>query len=333
MSLLLVESFDDRHYNLGKWDSAAFTSITGSGRTGNGAQITGGAINLSKTIAATATVIVGRAFYTSSLAATGGSPTIGFYTTSGTVLELNVRATNGYLALYRGATQIAITASAVLSATTFHYVELKGTLANSGGTADVQLDGANVISFTGDTLAGTVTDIDRVVIGTSTNTTDRTDDIYICDGTGSTNNTFLGDITVECLFPNGNGNSSVLVGSDADSTDNYLLVDETTPSTADHVGSATEGDKDTYAYGNITGNPNTILGVAVNSYQAKSDSGTKFARPVVRSGTTDYVGASVALSTAYLSDQQIWETDPDTASAWTESGINSAEFGFEVRDS
>ena len=247
--------------------------------------------------------------------------------------ELNVRIeTNGYLAIYRNNTQIAVTGSAVIGADVFNYIEFKGVLANSGGTAEIILNGVSVLSFTGDTLDGTVTDIDKIRVGSGA-TIDVIDDLYICDGTGSTNNTFLGDVTVEKLTPNGNGNSSVLVGSDGNSTDNYLLVDETTPSTADYVGSATEGDKDTYAYSNIAGAPASVLGVAVNSYQAKSDSGTKFARPVVRSGTTDYVGTSVSLSTSYVAGQQLWETDPDTAVAWTESGVNAIEAGFEVRDS
>lgn len=336
MTLLLMDSFDDGMWNLGKWDATQFASITASGRTGSGLEITGtSAYNVRKGITATGTVVAGRGFYTSSVAAatTNGAYTIAFLTTSGTVAELNVRHTNGYLALYRQNTQIAITAAPVLLASTWYYIELKGTLADAGGTADVQLDGVNVLSFTGDTLGGTVTDIDYVNFGTSTSTTDRIDDVYVCNGLGTTNNTFLGDVTVEAVVPSGNGTSSVLVGSDADSTNNYLLVDENPPSSADYVGSATAGNKDTYAMGNLTGTPTSILGVVVNSYVAKSDTGAKFSRPVVRSGVTDYVGSSAALATSYTARQDVWETDPNTAVAWTTAGVNAIEAGFEVRDS
>ena len=56
------------------------------------------------------------------------------------------------------------------------------------------------------------------------------DDLYICDGTtvpGEPVNDFLGDVRVDTLYPNGNGNSSQWVGQDANSTDNYLNVDDT----------------------------------------------------------------------------------------------------------
>jgi hypothetical protein len=333
-----MDSFDDRMWNLGKWETYQFFTWTASGRHGGGGIVTGqSAYNVKKSITPSATVIAGRAFYSSNVAsAISTGQDIAFYTNNGATLELNVRiGGGGYVAIYRNTTQIAISASPVCPlASTWYYVEFKGLLDNSVGTAEVQVNGVSVVSFSGDTLNGTLTDIDWVNFGTSGSRTDRIDDVYICNGLGTVNNDFLGDITVEALPVNGNGNSSVLVGSDADSTDNYLLVDESPPSTADYVESGTEGDKDTYAVSNIAGTPSVIHGIAVNSYVAKTDTGSKFSRPVLRSGTTDYVAASAALSTSYVARQDLWEQDPDTGpAAWITAGVNAAEIGFEVRDS
>src|SRR5437764_673985 len=50
------------------------------------------------------------------------------------------------------------------------------------------------------------------------------DDLYVCDATGTTNNTFLGDVRVHTLVPSGNGTDSGLTGSDGNQVNNYQLV-------------------------------------------------------------------------------------------------------------
>lgn len=144
----------------------------------------------------------------------------------------------------------------------------------------------------------------------------------------------LGPIEVVSLVPNGNGNSSDLVGSDGNSTDNYLLVDEDPPDEGTtYVGGATEGDHDTYAMENLTGTP-TVVGAVATMVGAKTASGPKFLRHKCRSNSVDYNGDSIGLATDYsMLAEYAWEHDPNTSAAWTYTAINSAEFGAEVRDS
>ena len=86
-----------------------------------------------------------------------------------------------------------------------------------------------------------------------------------------------------------------------------------------------------YSFGNIaTSGIDTIHGVAVNICAKKDDSGTRTGKPICRSGSTNYEGSEFAPDTDYTYFQNVWETDPDTASAWTVSGVNSAEFGIKV---
>lgn len=158
------------------------------------------------------------------------------------------------------------------------------------------------------------------------------DDIYVTDGTGSANTGELGPIEVVTLLPDGNGNSTVMVGSDGNSTDNYLLVDENPPNETDYVGSDTEGDKDTYAMGDLTGTP-VVAGVVASYYAEKTDTGAKYMRPVTRTASTDYVGDSEGLAEGYTLHEHTWDENPNTTSAWTYGEVNGAEFGVEVRDS
>lgn len=161
------------------------------------------------------------------------------------------------------------------------------------------------------------------------------DNLYITDTGGTKNTLNLGPIEAKLLLPDGNGNYSQLVGSDGNSIDNYLLVDNnaaTPPATTEYVGSATEGDKDTYTLDDLADTPG-IKGLIASYYAAATDSGAKYIRPVIRLSSTDYVGASLGLSTDYQFVEDTFDENPATSADWTYSEINGMELGQEVRDS
>lgn len=218
-------------------------------------------------------------------------------------------------------------------ANVWHYVEAKITLSDTVGVAVVRVDESIVINLSAqDTKnAGTKTVFDNIMVfdGGGALTIDC-DDFYICNGAGSVNNDFMGDIKIETLYPNGNGNSSQLVGSDADSTNNYQLVDETPPNTTDYVGSATTDQKDTYAYGNTTIAGN-VKGIQVNTYAQKTDAGARSFCPVIRRSSTDYDGTDTPVGTGFAIYEQLYENDPSTSAAWTTTNVDAAEFGVKVR--
>lgn len=218
------------------------------------------------------------------------------------------------------------------------YLELKVKFSNTVGTVELKQNGATVFSTTGqDTLATSNAYTDDIRIGgTSSGYVHQfyLDDLYILDGAGSSPyNNFLGDIQVVPLLPSGNGNSSGMTGSDADQTDNYALVDEDPIVTTDYVESATQGHKDTYAMGNLASTSVSVYGAQVTLIAQKDDAGAKYLRPIVRTGSTDYAGTSVALGTAWVGITEIWEQNPNTSLDWTATDINGIEVGQEVRDS
>lgn len=158
-------------------------------------------------------------------------------------------------------------------------------------------------------------------------------DCVIGDGSGSPGSAFPLSLEPHTLLPDGNGNASDMLGSDGNSTDNYLLVDEAPADTADYVGSATEGDQDTYTMDNLASTTETIHAVIAEVYGAKSDSGDKFMRPVIRTSSTDYVGTSLGLGETHAMQHDVWDDNPNTTNPWTGSEVNSIEVGQEVRDS
>lgn len=355
MTLRMVESFDgvstfaqlvDGLYddtagnrsNMGKWlgnaqvDAATFTLA--AGRTGNA--LKGGtegstATMFSRMINLGTEVFVGFAFNPSS-ALTKNGILVMHNQTPALVFQLNFNAA--------GTLTVSIpagvgTTTATVPVGEWSYIEVRYKMADSGGVIELKKNGVVILRFDGDTLsvAGS-TSIQRVGIqhnGTSANQNDMWDDIYICDTAGSVNNNYLGNTRIRCIRPSGNGNSSQLVGSDGNSTDNYLLVDEQSTNDADYVESTADGDKDTYAFedvatlGNIAGVQLTARAAALNGGDPKDFNG------VARlSGGTESERL-IDLDTVLRQQWTIFEEKPGTG-AWTDADVDGAEFGLKQVD-
>jgi hypothetical protein len=219
----------------------------------------------------------------------------------------------------------------------WYYIEIKFLAHNSTGTIEVHINGTTQIGpLTGKDTLILDNGVSALVLGAnipvSTIPSLDFDDVYIADTTGSLNNNFLGDIQVKMRKPNGNGNTNQFTGSDANSTDNYLLVDdgavpdEDTTYTEDSV----SGNKDLYAYENSPAGTATIFAVNVKTLAKKTTAGAADFKAVARSNVTETDSGVLGLTTSYLMKPAIYETDPNTAAAWGTSGFDSAQFGVKV---
>jgi hypothetical protein len=330
MTLLFMDGFD--HYATAdqpaKWngDTGYRHSIVAAGRYGgNCMRVTDNGGFTSISIPAKTTLIAGFAHRFSN---SGVASTICIFNESGSE-QCSVRTdASNHLTVQRGGTVLA-TSSIGLTANAWYYIEFKATIGNSG-SYEVRVNKAVVISGTGDTQNtgnAYATEV-RLQANRNPSNTDY-DDFYLCDDQGSVNNDYLGDVRVDAYYADGNGATSNLVGSDADSTNNYQLIDEATPATADYVGSATPGDKDTYTFGDISGS-GTIYGVQILPYAAKSDAGSRSIKTIARSsGGTEEDGPEQSLgdTPSYLPD--VRETKPGGGS-WAPSDFNGAQFGVKV---
>lgn len=252
----------------------------------------------------------------------GTTQHLSFYISASNVLEVRRGTATSGTILGTGATSLA---------TGWHDIQFRATIADAGGVFQARIAGlgTNEINFSGDTKnGGTNTTIDKLVLEEITSNVGFTD-LVICNTTGSYNNTWTGEVTVRTLTPDGNGNTSQMVGSDANSTDNYLLVDELPLSTADYVGSATSGQGDTYTMTDLPGSP-TVYAVQVNAHIVKTDAGVVAGKIRVRSGGTTYASGSKTPLVTYATVSEIYETDPATAAAWTYTNVNAMEAGIEV---
>lgn len=342
--LIFIDGFD--HYATAdlskKWTSvvgAGATIVAGSGRRGGGAfgnATVSAAFNVSKAIPATTSFVIGFAFFYGTFPV--ASRVICQLLDAGTAQCSLLFNVDGTLSVVRstGTALTNGTSVAVLSGSTYYYIEWKVTISDSisANSCKVRVNGVDVITVatSQDTKATANSTANSVLIGSSSSFGSDDvyfDDFYICDQSGSTNNDFLGDVRIDTIYPTSDGNYSQFTPSTG--TTHYTLVDETAPNTSDYNDGAAVNDRDSYGMGNLASiAAQTVYAVQVNAAINKDDAGSKSAATFVRSSSTNGDGASTALGTTQAYVSQVFETNPNGSIAWTETTVNAMEAGVLV---
>jgi hypothetical protein len=233
------------------------------------------------------------------------------------------------VAYYRG-DAAALVSSSVVQITTlvWHYVTGKIVFSDTVGTVEVWVDDVKVLAISAaDTTAlasGILPDLPQWAYQGATYYLDEpwfasgADTIAPCH------------TRIDALAPNGNGSYSQFTGSDANSTDNYALVDELPFSDTDYVESGTAGEIDTYQYPDLPYTNGSVKGVQQSVRAKNSDAGARSLQFVCRIGGTDYLGGTVALASSWSIYTCVWEKNPATNAAWTVAEVNAAEFGYKT---
>ena len=332
-----IDSFD--YYSTAdmsrKWTNTNLMTIDSDARTGFGAlRMANSNVNVQQGFDLQSSWVVGAAFKTSAFVAVQN---IFQFLDVGTIqVSLRVNS-DGTLEVYRSGT-ISVAGGVstfVLTTGTYFYIEWKVTISNSipADSCIVKINGIERVNVdAGEDVQGTVNSTANIfrIVGAS-GSINLWDDLYVFDQTGSENNDFIGDAFVSAHFPDGNGTTSDFDGSDGNSIDNYLLVDENpTDDDATYVESSTAGDIDLYTFDGLTGSAN-IKAVQINNVVKKTDAGSRTMRAVTRPTSTNFFGASKGMSVvSYLNEIEILEQDPETAAIWTKARFNATEFGIET---
>lgn len=336
MALRFLDSFSHYTTTLQKWTSESGSVIsTSAGRFGNGAiTFPGSGRWARKVLDAQQTWIIGFGYkYPAPLTTTNPVLTL----EDGATIQVSLYIdSGGHLRLYRGSSSgtLLATGTTVLSSGAFYYIELKVKIATgTSGTYEVHINGAQEAALTSaaaNTSNSGSTTADRFFFANcSDNFSSYTYcDLYVCDGTGSApTNDFLGDTRIQCLLPSGAGTTTQFTPS---AGSNYQCVDETPPNDdTDYVEDGNIGDKDTYAFQDLTPTSGTVYGVQLGLRARKTDAGGRSIQSVARVGATEVNSADEVLSTSYLYFFDVRETKPG-GGAWTISDVNSAEFGQKV---
>lgn len=218
---------------------------------------------------------------------------------------------------------------------TWYLIEAYLKIDDSTGVLTVKIDGVQIGTYTGDTRNGASTTVNNIYLNGSpgSSITWAFDDLALNDTTGGADNSWCGDGRVILLKPNGNGDASDLTGSDGNSTDNYLLVDEI-PSDGDttYVEGSTSGNRDLYAIEDFSGTGKTIKRVWVEARARDTvAAGGQCKLSVKPSGGSEDKSSAINLLTSYTriigTD---YTTNPADSGAWEDGDLDALQIGFEV---
>ncbi len=344
--MLFCDSFD--HYsntelgmkwNGGKFGSATLSSSSPGGRSGTGKSLSvpSSSDYVRRTIGATTSFVTGFGLYVTTLSSCDSTVGIFRGLQSGSEQVRLCVGTSGQLIVRKG-DGTALTSGTSDTGTivegVWAYVEFKCTISTSIGASSclVKVNGLTVVTVaTGQSTQNTGTaNIDQYDLRGNGGTL-YFDDHYFCNQTGS-NADFLGDVSVAVIYPSGNGDTNQFTNSNANSTNNYTYVDETSPDNdTTYVKDAVFDEIDLYAYDDLPGTATSVYAVQRCMFARKDDSGgSKNAAGIVKTGGTVYAGSSVALADNYTYYCDVLDVNPNTTSAWSVSEVNGAQFGIKV---
>lgn len=340
MALRFIDGFD--HYAIPSQIPLKYTSYNDSGGSSGIVTTTGRRPGSTALLFRTSSDFIGLTFDPQStwvigfglyMLSTETSELLRFVDEAGTIQGALSIGSDGTIRVYRNSVTsgtLLATSTNALPILTWNYIEVKLTVADSGGNWEVRVNESTWINFTGDTKqSAALSTVARIQVwGRGSDC--AIDDLYVCDSTGSNNNTFLGDVRVDTVRPIGAGNYSEF--SRQGSASNWDNLDDTTlDSDSTYNYSNTVGQRDTLDCGNLPAITGGIFGVQVNMAARKDDAGGRTFRSLTRVSGTDYEGDSQNVGTDYRYFRQIIEKNPNTTAAWTESEINAAEFGYKLQ--
>jgi hypothetical protein len=250
-----------------------------------------------------------------------------------TLGSLRINSANAHFELYTSTGTLVATGTLNVQTNTWYLIELHIKIDNSGAL-ELKVDGIADASFSGDTQPGADTTIDNVYIFTvGTGQTIWFDDLALNDTTGGADNSWCGDGRVIRLTPSASGDASEWTGSDGNQVDNYALVDEAPPNAADYVEDSTLDHRDLYALTDSGLTSETILRVWAEARAADTVADGGEIALVLKTESTEYDGADVALLTTYT--KQVLGTthtvNPNTSAAWTPAQLDALQAGPKTR--
>lgn len=246
-----------------------------------------------------------------------------------------LQTTNKLAVANSGGTIVATSATAFTTGS-WYYVELKLVINGASGSVTIDVNGGADVTATTGNFGSTGVDSLRVgwsdwVATPGNSKSFSVDDLYLLDTSASPNNTFLGDVAVETIYPSAAGAHTQWT---PDSGSNYARVNEHSGTYPDDntsfVSTQTAGNRDSYTMDDLAILSGTVYGVQTNVYARKDNSGARTLCAVTRPVATDHDGTTQTLGTSYQFFTEIAETNPDTASAWLVSDINAAEVGVKL---
>jgi hypothetical protein len=221
----------------------------------------------------------------------------------------------------------------------WHYIEVRVLCAGAAGSAEVWMDGVQIIAPVTANFgtAGTLTSPAGVGFYASDSPSNATwwnvyaDDVYFLDTAGGGKTTRLGECRVESLYPSADGAhldfTPTTAGTHFDEVDDGAAGSDADTTT---VQSNVVGARDSYAFNDLSISSGVIHGVGVKTVMRKNDVSPRTVKHSIRQAGTTYDGSIAhVLTAAHTCYQTVFDGDP-VAAAWTVANVNADEYGVKV---
>ena len=258
-----------------------------------------------------------------------GKRIVGFYDSGTAQCYVSSNATTGFVELHRGDGTLLATGKTNVCDGNWHYIETSITFHGTAGAAIVQVDLVQQFSLTSQNTHMSTNNYANTVLlnGQNTNGIIYYDNLVVMDGTGSTFNSFQGEMRIFSLLPNAVGTYSQWTPS---AGTNFSCVNDN-PADGDttYVSTATVGNNDSYKFSSLPFTAGSIKSVWVNLTARNTDVGIRQVAVLARESGTNYVGSSITLGSSYYCFGQMYTTNDPAGNPWTISNFNNIEFGIQ----
>lgn len=239
-------------------------------------------------------------------------------------------AADGSIGVRKDATTYGTSAVGIISPDLWYHIEYRHRYGNATtGNFEVRVNGTSVLTGVGDN-SGVA---NQTVVGfqgspgtTGTGKGHYFDDVIVATSTDASP-AWFGISKVRHLPPTSTSTGQWL-GSDGDSVNNHLLVDDIDAASTDWVTStAGAGLRDLYGHAAATSGA-TIHAMQMRAAAGLDVIGTDAFSLLVKSGATESVTAkTLGTGTPVWFEGPVLNTDPATAAAWTKAGFDASLFG------
>jgi hypothetical protein len=245
-------------------------------------------------------------------------------------LRIKLRST-GALDICRDDFVLVSSATSIIAVNTVYTIEVYYKPANSGGVVTVKVDGVEVATYTGDTTNDQQY-TRGMFIRCPYNNVDYYgwwDNIAVNNSSGSDNNTWIGRMFLQPLYPRAAGDETGLSRGGTDLGANFAQV-----AYADEGLSFLQGDEDDYDLYEID-NVDLPTGATINNIivevTGKSTGGTGEIAVMIKADAVEDQGDDVTLTADTTTRQQVWAENPDTETSWAEADLATLQIGAKIR--
>lgn len=233
---------------------------------------------------------------------------------------------NGALHFGRGdftTNDICHSANSTLQISTWNYVEIELTRSATVGIVNVYFNGALVATASAANTGAIA--IDTLSFFTEFyNANKDVDDLYVTNVA-----TKLGECRIDTLRPSADTAQKDWTPSSG-ITDFSRVNEAHFDGDTTYISAAVATNYDLFDVDNLTTSPASVFAVQTVMAARKDDATTRQVRTKMKNGATTTNGTTQNMGTSFGFTTDLYQTNPNTAAAWTAADVNAMQLGVEV---